>query len=95
MQVPVLWDKREQKIVSNESADIIRMFATEFGEFHRPGATFRSRDGSLTSTQLTAARCHACCALSTRQDAAAIRAILDRMLRTSARVSETISQMYG
>ena len=35
--MPVLWDKREQKIVSNESADIIRMFATEFGEFHQPG----------------------------------------------------------
>ena len=36
-QVPVLWDKREQKIVSNESADIIRMFVTGFGELHRSG----------------------------------------------------------
>lgn len=30
--VPVLWDKHEQTIVSNESADIIRMFNTEFNE---------------------------------------------------------------
>ena len=37
MQVPVLWDKKTQKIVSNESADIIRMFATAFGEFQRSG----------------------------------------------------------
>jgi glutathionyl-hydroquinone reductase len=37
VQVPVLWDKQAQKIVSNESADIIRMFATEFGAFHKPG----------------------------------------------------------
>lgn len=28
--VPVLWDKRENTIVSNESADIIRMFNTAF-----------------------------------------------------------------
>lgn len=28
--VPVLWDKQHQTIVSNESADIIRMFNTEF-----------------------------------------------------------------
>ncbi len=28
--VPVLWDKREQTIVSNESAEIIRMFNTAF-----------------------------------------------------------------
>ncbi len=29
MQVPVLFDKKTKTIVSNESADIIRMFATE------------------------------------------------------------------
>ena len=29
MQVPVLFDKESMTIVSNESADIIRMFATE------------------------------------------------------------------
>ena len=29
MQVPVLYDKQSKTIVSNESADIIRMFATE------------------------------------------------------------------
>jgi putative glutathione S-transferase len=28
--VPVLWDKQQQKIVSNESADIIRMFNSAF-----------------------------------------------------------------
>ncbi|MEP9379094.1 glutathione S-transferase family protein [Aquabacter sp. CN5-332] len=28
--VPVLWDKRERTIVSNESAEIIRMFSTAF-----------------------------------------------------------------
>ncbi len=28
--VPVLWDKTTQQIVSNESADIVRMFATAF-----------------------------------------------------------------
>jgi len=31
--VPVLWDKAEQKIVNNESADIIRMFESEFDEW--------------------------------------------------------------
>jgi putative glutathione S-transferase len=36
--VPVLWDKRERKIVSNESADILRMFNSEFDEIGaRPG----------------------------------------------------------
>ncbi|SEP77110.1 glutathione S-transferase family protein [Natrinema salaciae] len=29
--VPVLWDKREDTIVNNESAEIMRMLATEFG----------------------------------------------------------------
>ena len=29
IQVPVLFDKKTKTIVSNESADIIRMFATE------------------------------------------------------------------
>jgi putative glutathione S-transferase len=29
--VPVLWDKRKRCIVNNESADIIRMFNSEFG----------------------------------------------------------------
>ncbi|MCS5945405.1 hypothetical protein LNP25_04670 [Klebsiella variicola subsp. variicola] len=28
--VPVLWDKKQQTIVSNESAEIIRMFNTAF-----------------------------------------------------------------
>lgn len=30
MTVPVLWDKQQQRIVSNESAEIIRMFNTAF-----------------------------------------------------------------
>jgi putative glutathione S-transferase len=30
--VPVLWDKKEQTIVSNESADIIRMFNSAFND---------------------------------------------------------------
>lgn len=30
VSVPVLWDKKEETIVSNESADIIRMFNSEF-----------------------------------------------------------------
>ncbi len=30
--VPVLWDKKQEKIVSNESADIIRMLNSAFGE---------------------------------------------------------------
>ena len=30
--VPVLWDKQRRTVVSNESADIIRMFNTAFGE---------------------------------------------------------------
>lgn len=30
--VPVLWDKKTQTIVSNESAEIIRMFNTEFNQ---------------------------------------------------------------
>ena len=30
MTVPVLWDKQRQTIVSNESADIIRMFNSAF-----------------------------------------------------------------
>jgi putative glutathione S-transferase len=31
--VPVLWDTRDETIVNNESAEIIRMFDTEFEEF--------------------------------------------------------------
>lgn len=30
--VPVLWDKKTKTIVSNESSEIIRMFATEFND---------------------------------------------------------------
>ncbi len=33
MTVPVLWDKSGEKIVSNESADIIRMLNSAFNEF--------------------------------------------------------------
>jgi len=31
--VPVLWDKKTQTLVNNESSEIIRMFNTEFNEF--------------------------------------------------------------
>lgn len=31
--VPVLWDKKEKTIVNNESAEIIRLFNTEFQQF--------------------------------------------------------------
>lgn len=31
--VPVLWDKKTNQIVNNESSEIIRMFNTEFNEF--------------------------------------------------------------
>ncbi|XP_071954886.1 glutathionyl-hydroquinone reductase YqjG-like [Antedon mediterranea] len=33
VSTPVLWDKKENTIVSNESADILRMFNSEFNEF--------------------------------------------------------------
>jgi glutathionyl-hydroquinone reductase len=32
ISVPVLWDTRTQRIVNNESADILRMFSTGFGD---------------------------------------------------------------
>jgi putative glutathione S-transferase len=32
ISVPVLWDKKAGRIVNNESADILRMFSTSFGE---------------------------------------------------------------
>ncbi|KAJ1747148.1 S-glutathionyl-(chloro)hydroquinone reductase [Coemansia sp. RSA 989] len=41
--VPVLWDKKQHTIVSNESSEIIRMLNTEFDEFVEPeyrGITF-------------------------------------------------------
>ncbi|EGG23386.1 putative glutathione S-transferase [Cavenderia fasciculata] len=39
--VPVLWDKKTNQIVNNESSEIIRMFNKEFDEFSsRPGLTF-------------------------------------------------------
>ena len=31
--VPVLWDKKQNRIVSNESSEIIRMLNSEFNEF--------------------------------------------------------------
>ena len=31
--VPVLWDKTERRIISNESADILRLINSEFNEF--------------------------------------------------------------
>lgn len=38
--VPVLWDKKTHTIVNNESADIIRMFNSEFSAFTDPTTDF-------------------------------------------------------
>jgi putative glutathione S-transferase len=38
--VPVLWDKRERRIVNNESADILRMFNSEFDAWGRADLDF-------------------------------------------------------
>jgi putative glutathione S-transferase len=38
--VPVLWDKQKRTIVSNESAEIIRMLNSEFNEFADASADF-------------------------------------------------------
>ncbi|MCF1709728.1 glutathione S-transferase family protein [Tabrizicola sp. J26] len=42
--VPVLWDKQRGTIVSNESADILRMFDTGFGPLARPDYDLRPTD---------------------------------------------------
>ncbi len=38
--VPVLWDKKQQTIVNNESSEIIRMLNSAFDEFANDGADF-------------------------------------------------------
>lgn len=38
--VPVLWDKKNNTIVSNESSEIIRMFNSGFGAIARPGPDY-------------------------------------------------------
>ena len=42
--VPVLWDKKQETIVSNESADIIRMLNSAFDEFGEAGLDFYPED---------------------------------------------------
>ncbi|TKT77367.1 glutathione S-transferase family protein [Aquamicrobium sp. LC103] len=42
--VPVLWDKREETIVSNESAEIIRMLNSAFDEWGDPSLDFYPRE---------------------------------------------------
>jgi len=42
--VPVLWDKRNEKIVNNESSKIIRMLNSEFNEFGDPDLDFYSKE---------------------------------------------------
>lgn len=42
--VPVLWDKQQQTIVSNESAEIIRMLNTAFNEFGDAELDFYPQD---------------------------------------------------
>lgn len=42
--VPVLWDKERETIVSNESADIIRMFNSAFDDVGALGGDYHPRD---------------------------------------------------
>lgn len=42
--VPVLWDKQRQTIVNNESADILRMLNSGFGELADPGFDLYPQD---------------------------------------------------
>jgi putative glutathione S-transferase len=42
--VPVLWDKQTNKIVNNESREIIRMLDTEFGELAKSEVNFYPED---------------------------------------------------
>ena len=52
--VPVLWDKKSETIVSNESAEIIRMFNSAFDEFGRRVARLLSgRRCAARSTRST------------------------------------------
>src|SRR5215204_980043 len=41
---PVLWDKKEETIVNNESREIMRMFDTEFEDFAKKDANFYPED---------------------------------------------------
>ena len=49
MSVPVLFDKKTNTIVSNDSAEILHMFATEFNEL---GATKEQRELDLHPADL-------------------------------------------
>ncbi|WBO22848.1 glutathione S-transferase family protein [Sphingomonas abietis] len=42
--VPVLWDKRTDRLVNNESADIVRMFDTGFGDLATADVDLRPDD---------------------------------------------------
>lgn len=42
--VPVLWDKQQKTVVSNESSEIIRMLNSAFDAIARPGADFYPED---------------------------------------------------
>ncbi len=44
VSVPVLWDKETERIVNNESADIIRMFNSEFDEWGDPSVDLYPED---------------------------------------------------
>ncbi len=44
--VPVLWDRRTKRIVSNDSGDIMTMFATEFDAFVRCERPIITREGA-------------------------------------------------
>ena len=42
--VPVLWDRHTQKIVNNESSDLMRMLGSEFDAFGDPGPVYYPPD---------------------------------------------------
>ena len=52
--VPVLWDKQKRTIVNNESADIIRMFNSGFGDLAKPGLDLYPSDIAIEIDALNA-----------------------------------------
>ena len=52
--VPLLWDRRRATIVSNESADILRMLDSGFGELADDGLTLRPADLEAEIDELNA-----------------------------------------
>jgi putative glutathione S-transferase len=44
LTIPVLWDKKERTIVSNESADILRMFNSAFDDLGAKGGDYHPKE---------------------------------------------------